>query len=119
MSESVPGQAEQVLQQPPVVIRLGSLPPRVLTQGEQGATPPVSPPGEQHQLLLHLPTHIPASKATHSAWACQQHPVVLRSKVRVGTSMVVVNGSRVVVTPMPVSPTMTTVAPMFTPRIHY
>ena len=116
MSGSVPGKAEQVLQQSSVVIRLGSLPPRVLTKGEEGASPPVSAPGEQHQLLLNLPAHIPAPKPTHSSWACQQHPVVLRSKVRVGTGMVVVDGSRVVV---PVSTTVAAVAPVFTPRIHH
>ena len=117
--EYIPGKAEQVFQQSPVVIWLGSLSPRVLAKSEEGATSPVSSPSEEDQLLLHLPAHIPAPKATHSTWACQQHPVVLRSKVRVGTSMVVVNGSRVVVTPVPVSSTMATVAPMFTPRIHH
>ena len=69
--EYIPGKAEQVFQQSPVVIWLGSLSPRVLAKSEEGATSPVSPPSEEDQLLLHLPAHISAPKATHSTRACQ------------------------------------------------
>ena len=85
----LPWQGEQVLQQLLVVLRLGSLPPWVLSEGEQRRTPPVPAPGQQHQLLLHLPAHVSAPQASHRPWSREQHPAVLRGKVRVGPRVVV------------------------------
>ena len=115
--ESIPGKAEQVFQQSPVVIWLGSLSPRVLAKSKEGATSPVSPPSEEDQLLLHLPAHVPATQPAHRSRAGQEHPAVLRGEVGVGTGVVVVGCSRVMVASVPVA--MTTMATMITARIHH
>ena len=49
----LPRHAQQVVQQLLVLLRLGSLPPRVLVEGEEGGSAPVPPPGQGDQLLLH------------------------------------------------------------------
>ena len=113
----VPGKAEQVLEESLVVIRLGSLPPRVLSQGEKSPPSPISAAGEQDQLLLHLPAHVPATQPAHRSRAGQEHPAVLRGEVGVGTGVVVVGCSRVMVASVPVA--MTTMATMITARIHH
>ena len=61
----LPRDPEQVVQQPLVLLGLGSLPPRVLVEGEDAGAAPVPAPGQHHQLLLHLPRHVHAPEAAH------------------------------------------------------
>ena len=63
----LPRHAQQVVQQLLVLLRLGSLPPRVLVEGEEGGAAPVPPPGQGDQLLLHLPHHVQAAETPDQA----------------------------------------------------
>ena len=67
----LPRHAQQVVQQLLVLLGLGSLPPRVLVEGEEGGAAPVPAPRQEHQLLLHLPHHVQAAETAHEA---RQHP---------------------------------------------
>ena len=65
LTMDLPRDPEQVVQQPLVLLGLGSLPPRVLVEGEDAGAAPVPAPGQHHQLLLHLPRHVHAPEAAH------------------------------------------------------
>ena len=62
-----PWHSEQVLEDLPVVLRLGPLPPGGLGKGEDGPAPPVPAPGHQDQLLLHLAHDVDAAEAVDTA----------------------------------------------------
>ena len=63
----LPRHAQQVVQQLLVFLGLGSLPPRVLVEGEEGGAAPVPAPGQCDQLLLHLPHHVQAAETSDKA----------------------------------------------------
>ena len=86
----LPRDPEQVVQQPLVLLGLGSLPPRVLVEGEDAGAAPVPAPGQHHQLLLHLPRHVHAPEAAHQP---------RRQAVVTVTSMAAAAASAVMVVP--------------------
>ena len=71
----LPRERGKVLEELDVVLGPGLVPLDVLGEGEHAAAPPVPGARQQHQLVLHLPREVLASRPVKSPGTCNKKPV--------------------------------------------